>query len=148
MCLNWLRYKLCKQKNISPPNYLEDISNSEVLTILKAEFPEAVILLTDDQYKTTSKDELLRFLREDATDKYSYVPEFYDCDNFSFRLIGQISNPSWGMIPFGFTFINGGGVNHALNCFIDIERELWLVEPQDDRMFKCPNKWKGVIVIL
>jgi len=133
---------------ISPPNFLEDISGSEVFSIINAEFPKGTKFISDVDYKTTTKKEIMRFLKNDISDKYNYVSELYDCDDFSFKLMGQASNPSWGALPFGIIYIKGGGVSHALNCFIDKDRELWLIEPQNDSIFKCPKSWECVMIVI
>jgi len=149
MCLDWLRSKLCKCGMVSPPNFLEDISGSEVFSIIEAEFPNGTKFISDVDYKTTTVEEIERFLKEDITDKDKYVSEMYDCEDFSFRLMGQISNPSWGCLPFGVIYVKQSKNNyHAVNCFIDSKREVWLIEPQNDDIFKCPERWECVMIII
>ena len=138
------------ESGISPPNYLEEIGYDEVYSTLNAEFPECTLLLSDNRYKTTTKQELMRFLKEDNTDKYGYVSEWFDCNNFSYHLHGNISSPSWGCLPFGILWTTTSGGGHAINCFVDNNREIWLIEPQNDLMFKLDSKpiWKPYVVMM
>ena len=77
MCIReWLCGALgcCEpESDITPPNYSEEIGYDEVYSILNAEFPECSLLLSDNDYKTTTKQEMMRFLKEDNTDKYQVV---------------------------------------------------------------------------
>ena len=132
--------------DITPPNYLEEIGFSEVDTILKAEFPDATILLSDNKYNTTTKEELQRFLKNDITDKWQYVSEYMDCDDYSWSVLGRISNPDWGCLPFGYVWTNTSTGSHAVNIFIDNNREVWIIESQTDAVFKCPNDWKPYLI--
>ena len=151
MCRKWLCkvLKCCDiQQGIDPPKYLSDISWSEVNTILKAEFPDASILMTDAKYKTTTKVEFIRFITYDISDKYNYVSDYYDCDDYSFSIYGNISNPEWGALTFGVIWTNTPTGAHAVNCFIDNDREVWIVEPQTDEVFKLPDNWKPYLIIM
>jgi hypothetical protein len=155
MCFNWLKEVICNcdeceygENYISPPNYLEDIDWVEVDTILKAEYPNAAILLSDNSYKTTKKSEFERFIAEDITDQWQYVPEFFDCDDFSFSIMGQLSNPDWGALTFGILWTNTPNGAHAVNCFIDKDREVWILEPQNDQLYRLPGNWNPYLVIM
>lgn len=148
LCLEWLRSKIC-DNYINPPRYLEDIDSTEIISIIDAEFLNGIKIISDYKYKTTTVEELIRFLDSDITDKYNYVSEYFDCNNFSFSLMGRISNPSWGCLPFGVLYIERtNGSLHALNCFIDKNRELWVIEPQTDDVFKASKSWKCVMLIM
>ena len=121
---------------------------NEVLTLLKSEFPNASILLSDLEYEKISKEDLIKFLRSDDTDLYQYKPEIFDCDDFSYRLMGQLSIPGYSGIPFGIVWTKTPRGGHALNCFIDENCNVWLVEPQSDKVFKLPKDWDVYIVMM
>jgi len=70
------------------------------------------------------------------------------CDDFSFALMGHISNPSWGALPFGIVWTKIPGGAHAVNCFIDKNRDVWIVEPQNDAVYKCPSNWEPYLVMI
>ena len=134
--------------NIPPPNPLDDMDSSEVLTLLRAEFPNAQILLSDAKYKTTTKKEIERYLKYDLTDTWDYVPEYFDCDNSSYSLMGHLSNPDWGCLTFGIVWTKVPGGAHAVNCFIDNNGEVWIVEPQTDSISKLPDNWEPYLVMM
>ena len=115
---------------------------------LTAEFPDCPILLSDEDYKTTTKEELIRYLSEDTTNDYPYISEWYDCNNFSYTLMGRLSNPDWGCLPFGILWTDTPLGGHAVNCFVDYNRDVWIVEPQSDEVFELPDNWEPWIVIM
>jgi len=147
--INDLIEKIKKKKSgITPPNYLGEIDYNEVHTILKAEFPDAWIGLSDSVYKTTTKEELMKYINYDIIDEYHYVSEYYDCDDFSYALMGSLSNPEWGALPFGIMWTDVPGGAHAVNCFIDNNREVWIIEPQTDQIFSLPKDWSPYFIVM
>ena len=148
MCLNWLRRRLCV--NTTPkPQVLFNIGYTEIYTILQSEFPDCYIAMMDRQYKTTTRQELMRYVKNDITDSRVYQPEYYDCEDFSFALMGALSNPDWGALPFGMLFVQTEtGSAHAVNIFIDNNREVWMIEPQDDSIKVIPDGWKPYLIII
>ena len=145
--ISWLRNIICVKQIVRPKN-LVDIEHTEVYNLLKKEFGDIPIYLSDLQYKTTSLELLREFLRQDTTNEYSYIPELYDCDDYSYRLMGQLSIPGWSALPFGIIWTQTPRGGHALNCFIDKERKVWMVEPQNDSIYKIPSNWKPYFVIM
>ena len=150
MCFEDIKKLICSSKSniISPPKYLEDIDGNEIRTILQAEFPNTPLYISDTMFQTTTKEELIRFLKEDIVDKNKYISEKYDCDDFSYQLMGNISSPKWGMLPFGILWSETPNGGHAINCFIDNNREVWIIEPQSDKIFKIPDNWNPWLVVL
>ena len=106
---------------------------------------KAVIYLVDREYNLTTKEEIERFLIKDRTDTLKYVKEMYDCDDFSFRLMGQFSIPKWASLAVGIAFSNV----HAFNLMVDNRRRIWICEPQSDSLWevdKIPKKYKKYFV--
>jgi len=153
MFLNWLRKILCsplleklkserdyylklwldlKSKAIvlpSPPRYTKELSFNDVYSLTK-KFTSN-IYLSDLKYKTFPISELKRFLRTDWTDKKKWVREVHDCDEFSFQLMGLINK--WaGACAFGIAW----SPVHAYNIWIDDKKQLWIIEPQTDILYK------------
>lgn len=138
-----------KTKGLPPPTPLLNINAQQMINLLKTACPKALVLLSDSIYSTTTVEELQRFLRSDDTNEFRYVSEYYDCDDFSFRLMGQIHNVEWGALPFGIMWLTKeNNVAHALNCFIDDDMILWLIEPQSDQVFLLPNNWTPLFVMI
>lgn len=151
MCLKWLCKILCNpsdQPIIPEPKYLEDIDVSEIITIIQAQYPKIPLYARDRNYKTTTTDELKRFLRYDRIDENSYIPDIYDCDDFSFALVGSI-NQHWGCLSLGAMWIKHSHKKpHALNFFIDKERKIWIVEPQSDKVYELEEEWHPYLIII
>ncbi len=150
MCMEWFKTMICgePENQLNPPEGLEKIGISELYTVLAAEFPDAKIMYADTHYATITKTELKKFLKANQIDLYKYIPEYYDCDDFSFALMGAISNPKWGSIPFGILWADVPGGAHAVNCFVDKARTVWVIEPQKDNIFRLPKDWKPYLVII
>ena len=102
-----------------------ELGNKDMWTSMRA----------DTYYWLIDKEERIRFLAQDQTDKEKYVSEIYDCDDFSFRLMGMVSQPGWSDIPL---FI-GWSRTHGYNIFIDTDRIVWFIEPQTDKLIKAVN---------
>ena len=157
LCNHQLRDELEQCQAVIPaPNYLDDIDYAEIYSLLQSEFPSASLHLADRDFKTTSKTEMMRFLSKDLTDVREYVTEYYDCDDFSYALMGAISNPEWGALPFAIVWTDIYKTDakkeligrHAVNCFIDKKRQVWIIEPQNDTIMECPKNWTPYFVVM
>lgn len=115
---------------------------TEIQALLKEAFGEkCVLFLVDGKYRIPTLESFQKFLKEDKTDLYKYVPEEMDCDDFSFRLMGQVSYPGWSDIAFGIATSQ----THAYNCIVCEDggkNRVYLVEPQNDRIFSVPENPK------
>ncbi len=140
MCLN---YFFEKKHGITKPTNTQEMTNIELYSFLYSEFKCDVIELSDKKYKTAPFTEYERFLRYDETDKLIYTSEWFDCDDFSVRLHGNITIPYWSALAFGELWVKTPSGGHAVNLFIDNDREVWIVEPQNDKIFKMPDDWEA-----
>lgn len=114
------------------PSSTEEIDARELIAILHPVFGEGKIHLSDrDHYYLCSDDDIALFLAQDETNKYEYVDQKYDCDDFAYRLMGQFSIPDWSALCFGFFWTN----THAMNCFVNEQREVMFIEPQTDMIY-------------
>ncbi len=86
--------------------------------------------LTDRYYRLVPTEELRAFLVIDETDKNTFIPEAYDCDNFARRLWGNLSIPGWADRTIGLTWSLG----HEFILFVDLDREVRIVESITDEM--------------
>jgi len=100
-------------------------------------FPFAKLYLADVDYYLCPKQDVEEFLAEDPTDQERYVTEVFDCDDFSFRLMGQFHTKPYSALAFGIAWSSV----HAYNVFIDIEGKVWIIEPQTDELIE-PNEGK------
>ena len=132
---------LMKLLNRSAPRQLQNerISGSEVREILEASdcwTKSSVFRQADGSYKLVNRPSLEYFLASSKISEYLYTKESFDCDDFAFALMGDITK--WDAdLAFGIIWvITATGNGHALNWFIDGEKKLWLVEPQNDKIFE------------
>ena len=134
---------------LSPPASGEWRSADYVAERLIAEFPEVEnrLYLSDSRYLLISPDEVEKLLNWDATDGFIYVPELYDCDDFAFRLWGQINSlPEWAGLSMGIIWFSEPP--HAMNILVDIDGNVWLIEPQSDGMFQTPPDCEAYLIVL
>lgn len=151
----------CFKKSIDPPKVVYQITSKEVRKIIESSLrakPDHV-KLADGNYGLYSLQDLKRFLNHDKTDKYNYIKESFDCDDFADVLKGH--EREWFRFhkqPMGSTFgIVWGDIRndensdkprpHAVNYFIDDDKKLWLIEPQTDNIFEFTNNSTAWIVV-
>jgi len=117
---------------------------------------EADVNISDTSFYLIDDDEMIKFLKLDPTDTFKYVPDKqsegtvevqvrrtselanrpskfdFDCDNFAFRLMGQMNHPNRARHIFGFAW--AGNPCHASNWYINQDKQVISVEPQNDRV--------------
>ena len=104
---------------ILPPKIMAQITMLEVYEMLiEVGIPSEHIYLSDSVFDITTEEEIGRFLAWDETDELHYTPRLYDCENFTRRLLGNISIPGWARIAFGKAWGDVGFGEHALNISI------------------------------
>ena len=135
--------------NLTPPTNGEWVNTDYVADRLLAQFPEVGdrIYFKDSRYLLVPSSDVERLLNWDATDEFTYVSEQYDCDNYGLRLWGQINSlPEWAGISLGMVWFSEP--SHALNFFVDVAGNVWLIEPQSDSIFEKPQDWKAYLIML
>ena len=129
-----------KSKKPVDPNARPKVSGNYIFQILNKVKPDAThVYISDNEYWMCTKQDIETFLSLDATNKSKYVAEEHDCDDFAYRLQGQLSTPEWAGIAFGIVWTN----LHAMNCFIDLSGKFWLIEPQSDKIQETLEPWQG-----
>ena len=139
---------LSKMFTIKPPTIKpmmrKQVDFNYVYNILNTLTPSAThIYLSDNQYWLCSDADIDNFLSIDVTNKEQYIAEEFDCDDFSYRLMGQLSIPEWSGIAFGIVWTN----LHALCCFIDEAGKFWFIEPQTDELQDKLEPWQGTEIL-
>lgn len=85
---------------------------------------------SDESYKLVDIDYLKDFLRLNPVNKRNYVPIKHDCDDFAYLLMGDVTR--WDSdLAFGIVW----GHTHAWNFFVDTDKKVWQIEPQNDTIF-------------
>ncbi len=130
----------CTNPNTIPDlEYTGDMDVYEVSSILIDKFPDAPLYLPDFYYKTCTVVDIIRFLEWDTTRKEKYEADAFDCDDYSWRLKGNITVKPWSSIPFFVVWTN----LHALNGFIDSQGFFYFVEPQSNKIRVDLETWQG-----
>lgn len=129
----------------------QTFTSQQVTEILQKSLPKLNALhVCDTDYYTYGTESLKTFLSSDNTNDIKYVPEGFDCDDFAKVLLGReklwaypLSQTVQRASTFGMVT---GDIRkmetdtekrlHAVNCFIDEEGVLWLVEPQNDSIYR------------
>jgi len=95
------------------------------------------VLLSSGQYKITTIDSLMEFVRFAGVNKFPYIPTFHDCPDFAYALLGKFCNePKWWGTALGVVTIMSAAGWHRLNIAFaypsDANRTLtmYLIEPQ------------------
>ena len=134
----------CQREIISLPMSTEEIDNAHLRNLLRAWFPEANIYLSDKVYKLCCLSDIRYFLRQDKTNRLKFEKEFFDCDDFAYRLMGQFSIPGWSALALGFCWTD----KHAVNILIGQDKKFYYVEPQQDTIQETLKAWQGSKVLL
>jgi len=72
-----------------------------------------------------------------------------DCDNYALALMGKVkSTEGWSGLPFGTILGKRYNSRHAINCFIDINESIWLVEPQNDSISQDYDVWNVLLILV
>ena len=98
---------------VPPPLIVGGINSAELMALLLETFPQLEydlspekIDLADRKYKLTTVAEMNRFLAKDDTDKIKWG-EAPDCDDFTRRLLGNLTIPGWWSLAKGDIWIYG-----------------------------------------
>lgn len=124
--------EILKNTEVKSPKELGTISYQEVNDILQNHCQN--IYISDLNFLTTSMTEAKKFTEETKVWANQYKTEVYDCDNFSFSLMGYWSD-SLKSFSFGIAWTSV----HAFNFLIDNNKQVWIVEPQTNKYFKLED---------
>ena len=144
MCFDFLK-KPVKTKDfdidIEPESDVE-AEWDDIINVITAKFPEVTqdqIFLSDKDYTLASYNDIAKFLAQDDTNRMGYHSNDRDCDDFSYRLMGQFSIPKWSDICLGILWTD----KHAMNFVIDEDSNFWFLEPQSDILSDTLDPRKG-----
>jgi len=116
-----------------------EISHNDLRALLQAKFPVVPLYLSDNVFRLCDITDIEKFLDLDETNKIKYQAEKMDCDDFAYRLMGQLSIPPWSNIAFGICWTD----KHALNLMVDNNGDIWFIEPQTDACRSSLEDWQG-----
>lgn len=104
-------------------------------------FGENKIKTLSGEYKATTIDSLLRFVKHCKIDELDYVEPFHNCPDFAMGLLGKLTNTKqWWGTAFGYLCIMTPVGWHAINIAFaypdkdDLTCTMYFIEPQDARL--------------
>ncbi len=140
MCLDWF-----KKTNEDSSK----LTGKQVRSLLKKEFgSQCEIHISDEYYLKDTKKALIEFLAKDDTDELVFNSVITDCDDFSFRLMGNAAFGKLEGTAFGILWTKTTTGAHAINLFIDENHIVWLIEPQTDNIYLLPEGWEPMLVVM
>lgn len=139
MCFSKIWEQLTQPAPPTPePTIYTPVSNrpielQEIYNILLAQFPGIdfdVIKLSDSVSILCNMDDVAYFLAEHEANKFPYVAEYYDCDDYALKMAGDFSIPQWANLCIGEIWTD----THAFNILINEDKEILFVEPQTNEI--------------
>ena len=117
-----------------------EITRSEVQEVIRKYTNNKYI--SDKNFKTMSISQFRKILQYSPIRYVPYSKKRFDCDNFSFALMG-LMKLIIGDISFGIVWTD----THAFNFFIDKDNKLWFVEPQNNKIVDKIDKPVRIMMI-
>jgi len=136
---------------VPAPKTGKELTNLEVRAIIKEKLritDNTRINLFDGRYYAISLEDLKLFLTFDFSDMVKYKKEIFDCDDFAYLLLGRQRlwhaklnlnlASTFGMVIGDIRTSEESQKprGHAMNFIITPDKELYLVEPQTDNIYK------------
>lgn len=122
------------------PSKAVQVTGQQVFDVLNTALPSAPhIYISDSQYWLCSKEDIENILKFNAINKEVYVTEKHDCDDFSYQLMGDLSDENWSGAAVGIIWTE----LHAFNLFIDENLKLWFIEPQSNQLYESLQDYTG-----
>lgn len=119
--------------------------------IFRAFYPY-YIFISDSVYYCVSQNHVETVLEKIKDRKYRL--EVYDCDDFSFTAKGKMADDGYEMEvnwAFGvvWVLIPSMGVGHALNFYVDFNKNVKLYEPQTNESYdEFPPDWVFYMAVI
>lgn len=100
-----------------------------------------------DQYYQEADEALIKeILDEDKTNLEQYIAEDFDCDDFTFRLMGVFHcDPRTAAMPIFITWVVTSQGGHAVISYYH-KSEVHIIEPQKDWIYDVPSDWKLMLL--
>ena len=140
----------------APPKIVGEIDHSRLIQLLVSTLPGLKydeIDIADRRYKLTTVAEMNRFLAKDDTDKMRWQTDAPDCDDFTRRLLGNLTVPGWWSLPKGDIWVewdDAQGRTHGHSIIVtvlyekeeDPEPNVYLIEGQTDAIELGPDMFE------
>jgi len=139
----YLKMKLLKDKvldleyllnldKVDSPEKLGEIGITELRKLLNTHCEE--LHISDRTYGLTNLIQAKKYTEETKVSFNTYQLGEYDCDEFSFNLMGK-----WNLGRNQFAFGIAWSKTHAFNIMIDDKKQIWIIEPQSNKFIRIEN---------
>lgn len=134
----------------------EDLSHTELREILRTQLHLPVncsyLHVNDRDYITVDENRLKAFAEKDSTSELKYKAEVADCDDFTFVMLGEIKKNLFkygsngnralavGQIQGVLWKNDDKGEKHAMVIYINKDKKVRFLEPQNDKIYKPNDK--------
>ena len=106
----------------------------------------------DNEYYLPTRNDLFAIIKANPSDRYKYIVEKRDCDDFTRIFLAWLSKKGHGNLATyelicRMNYTSGKTETHSMCLALTKEKEIWIFEPQDDNLiwkFGTPVKWPGV----
>ena len=103
--------------------------------------------LADETYKEADPKKIKATLEANGTDSQKYIEEDFDCDDFSFRLMGVFhQDEDTASMPIFITWVLTKWGGHAVLSYYH-NGQITIIEPQNDLEFPVPEDWRLMLLI-
>ena len=125
---------ICKalSPELKQPESLGKISSTELRTMLREQFPEAMIHIGDYELELTSVEECTRFLKW-YHDTHPYTGDEYDCEDFAW--VQRAEALKWMHGKFIWGYIEGSGLDpkyafpaHGFNFIVNDQKQIYICD--------------------
>lgn len=100
----------------------------------------------DAFYKEVDEELIEMILDADMGDREDYETEWYDCDDFTFNLMGVFhQNPETAAMPIFITWVSMLEGGHAVISYCK-DGVVRIIEPQTDEIYDVPDEWKLMLL--
>jgi len=120
-----------RKQQIKKPKITNNIHIQYLNALLQMKAKCPNVFLSDVYFDLTTLKEYKRFIKKDLTDLRKYKAEEFDCDNFA-KVMWYFSGKWQSTMAFGIAWSR----THAFNWFLDDKFQIYVLEPQTDRIFK------------
>ncbi len=146
---------------IAPPQIFGELNSSELRELLLEAFPNLNfnnVELADRRWKLTTVAEMNRALAKDDTDMMTWRKDWPDCDDFTRRLLGNLTVKGWWSILKGDIWVdwkeNGKQYGHSVAITalydneVDLNKGIYLIEGQTDALELASEMFDDISVKL
>jgi len=104
--------------------------------------------LADNYYRPVDESLIKQILETDKTNREQYVAEDFDCDDFTFKLMGIFHQDTrTAAMPIFITWVvRTDKQAHAVISYYTNNGTVMIIEPQNDNIYSVPAGWQLILL--